>query len=258
MCCFRKQPDGTFRPSPGVRFPAMAASWLTPVLPWGVERLVGLADGQDLLIVDVASGVLWERRRIVAEGSPVPAAALLLPAGSPRRPRARWLVVLTHDGQQWIVLDEHGKLLHQTSYQWEPGVPASSTLRSVPISGWFVPPFLELLGLDKDGAVYSAHIHAEDGSVELVSEKVATTPAGYLAAARTGPNTIVAVSPNRVDWLDSGGDRFHVVDKLYLDLPLAVACYGSRSTQEALVVCSDGFIARLTAPPRTSTVRNQR
>jgi hypothetical protein len=258
MCCFRKHPDGTFRPSPEVRFSAMADSWLTPILPWGVERLVGLADGQDLLVFDVASGVLWQRRRIAADGSPTPAAALLLPAGSPSRPPERWLVVLTHDGPQWIVLDERGRLLHDTSHQWQPAVPESSTLRSVPISGWFVPPSLELLGLDKQGAVCSAHFHAEEGSVELVSGKIATTPGGYLAAARTGPNSIIAVTPSRVDWLDSGGDRLHVVNKQYVDLALAVACCASPSGGETLVVCSDGFIARLAAPPRTSKLSNQR
>jgi tetratricopeptide (TPR) repeat protein len=247
MGAFRRNSDGSFRPSPEVQFSAMAESWLTPVLHWGVERLVGLADGPDLLIVDAASGVLWQRRRIAVDASN-PAAALLLPAGSPSRPPERWLVVLTHDGQQWIVLDERGSLLHDAFYQWLPGVPASSTLRSVPIGERFVPPSLELLGVDSNGTVSRAHFHFEDGSIELVSVQVATTPGGYLAATRSGPSTIIAVSSSRVDWLDGGGDRLHVVSKRYVDLPHAIACFSSHTSTETLVICSDGFVARLAAP----------
>ena len=72
---------------------------------------------------------------------------------------------------------------------------------------------------------------------------------GYLAAARAGTDTVIAVSGNRIDWLDRSADRFHVKAKMNVDFPTAVACFPSPGTQETLVVCSDGMIAHV-APPR--------
>ena len=43
----RKAPDGSYRSQPGDRDSAVAGGWLTPILPMGVERLVGFSDGQD-------------------------------------------------------------------------------------------------------------------------------------------------------------------------------------------------------------------
>ena len=66
LSSFRKHPDGSYRHRPDVHFSVSPQSWLTPVLPLGVERLVGLSDGRDLHIIDAASGIFWQRRRISA------------------------------------------------------------------------------------------------------------------------------------------------------------------------------------------------
>ncbi len=131
-------------------------------------------------------------------------------------------------------------------------MPVSSSLKSVPLSCRYVPPLLELLGLDKNGAIHGARFHAEEGLIELLSAQVATTRGGYLAAARSGLSMVVAVAPGRIDWLECGGERFQVVNKLDIGLPAAVACFGAPSTQETLVVCSDGFVARIATPRRPS------
>ena len=64
LSSFRKHPNGSYRHRPDVHFSVSPQSWLTPVLPLGVERLVGLSDGRDLQIIDAASAILWQRRRI--------------------------------------------------------------------------------------------------------------------------------------------------------------------------------------------------
>ena len=61
LSSFRKHPNGSYRHRPDVHFSVSPQSWLTPVLPLGVERLVGLSDGRDLQIIDAASGILWQR-----------------------------------------------------------------------------------------------------------------------------------------------------------------------------------------------------
>jgi hypothetical protein len=262
MCCFRKQCDGSFRPSPEVTFPALVDkrmspvfplgvdSWLTPILPLGIERLVGISDGPDLTIIDAASGILVQRRRVAADASAAPVTALLLPVGSSRRTGVSRLVVLTHEGDRWVVVDERDEVLHQTGFRWHPAAAESSTLRSVPITWRFAPPILELLGLDRDGAIHAAQFHAEDGSVELVAAQVATTEGGYLAATRSGATTIVAISRARIDWLACSEKGLHVVNKMEVGFPTAIACFASPATHETLVVCSDGFIPRLAAPRR--------
>jgi tetratricopeptide (TPR) repeat protein len=249
MSCSFRQPDGSFQSRPDDHIPSLATSWLTPILPRGVERLVGLGDGCDMMFVDAASGMHWGRLTIGHDLSDHPATALLFPIGSSNRTMASRLAVLTHNGPHWIVLDIHGKLLHQTAYHWQPAIPSAGSLRSVPIAWRHVPPFLELVSLDKNGAVSSATFHAEDGVFELLAARVATVEGGYLAATRCGNSMVVAVGPKRIVWLGLSADRFHVIHQLDVSLPSAVACFAAHATPEILIVCSDGFIARVEPPP---------
>jgi len=273
-----KRPDGSFRSRPeshipvpdegarrqpsspilGPRYDAESQerpdTWLTPIMSCGVERLVGIGDGHGMLIVDAASGLHWGRLAIAPDSDACPTTALLLAAGSPKYATESRLVVLTHAGPRWIVVDVNGKLLHQTTaHRWLPAALGFGSVRSAPIAWRHVPPFLELVGLDQNGSAYAAQFYIDDGSLELLAERVATTEGGYLAAARAGPNTVVAVSRTAIDWLGHGADRFHLVHKLKLGFPTAVACFTSPTTQETLVVCSDGFIARVAAPRRLVT-----
>jgi tetratricopeptide (TPR) repeat protein len=251
-----RQPDGSFRSRPDDRIPSLSTSWLTPILTRGVERLVGLGDGSDMMFVDAASGMHWGRLAIGQDATDHPTAALLFPVGSSRGTASSRLGVLTHHGPRWIVLDIHGKLMHQTAYYWQPAIPATSSLRSVPITCRFDPPLLELVTLDKEGAVSLAQFHVEDGAFELLSTRVATTDGGYLAATRCGAGMVVAVGAKRVVWLGFGADRFHVAHQLDVSLPSAVACFASHAGPEVRVICSDGFIARV-EPPAPSSRKNK-
>jgi len=254
MSCSLKQPDGSLRSRADDHIPTLSTSWLTPILPRGVERLVGLGDGPDMMFVDAASGMHWGRLTIGHDVWDHPSAAILFPVGASIGIAASRLAVLTHNGPRWIVLDIHGKLLRQTTYHWEPAMPSSCSLRSVPITWRHVPPFLELVGLDKNGAVSSAQFQVEDDVFELLSARVATTDGGYLAATRCGASMVVAVAPKRIVWLGLSADRFHVVHQLEINLPSAVACFAAHSSPEVQVVCSDGFIARV-EPPSPSIKR---
>ena len=254
LSCFGRTPDGMFRRRPDVYFSRSSDFWLTPILPWGMEQLVGVGEGRELRIIDGSSGMVWQEVTIAGETSALPAAAILLLTGPGANASESRLVVLTHDGPRWVVCDLDGTRRTLTSFRWQPGIPASSTLRSIPISSRFVPPCLDLLGLDANGAVHAAQFHAEDGSLELVAERVASTPGGYLAAARAGTNGVVAIAPRRIDWLDASGERFSVLQTVNVGLHSAVACFNSPSTREVLVVCADGFIARVVTPRRSRAI----
>jgi tetratricopeptide (TPR) repeat protein len=252
MSCSVKGPDGSFRTRPEDEIPALSRSWLTPILPWGCESLVGLGDGQDLLIVYAFSGLHWGRLTLTGSPEDPPTAAILLPVGSKLGTPEGRFVVLTHDGWRWIIVDPQGEPLRSTGYSWRPAVPVSSSLRCVPLAWRQVPPFLEMVGLDKNGAVYAAQFFVEDSVLELVGAQMATTEGGYLAATRCGTSMVVAMAATHIDWLSISGDRFHVFHKLHLALPTAVACFRSSSPHEILAVCSDGFVARIGAPQRLS------
>jgi hypothetical protein len=240
-----RRPDGTFRALPDDHVPSLEESWLTPILPWGGEQLVGLCDGQDLLLVDAISGMHWGRMPIARDAESRPAAALLFDAGPSDGNAGNRLVVLTHDGPRWMVLDAQGKLLYPTPYDWTPGVPSPSTLLSIPINWRYVPPFLDLVGLDAHGAVYSAQFLLERGSVALLASRIATTQGGYVAAARVGTSSVVAATATRIDWLSSGSERFSVAHSLEVSLPSVIACVVCPSSQETLAVCVDGLVARV-------------
>jgi hypothetical protein len=224
--------------------------WLTPILPWGVERLVGIGDGRELVIIDAASGLHWARlplgrHRIRAT------AACLLAAGSENDARPGRLLVFTDAGPSWSLFDIDGKLLHQSSsVQWCPPSPEVVSQQLAPIAWRHLPPFLELVGLDDRAAVYAAEFYVEDGALELLTERLATTEGGYLAAARAAPQAVVAVSRTRIDWLGFRDERFHRLHKVNLSFPNAVACYASPMSQETLVICSDGFVIRVASPRR--------
>jgi hypothetical protein len=250
LSCFRKLPDGTFRSRLKTLLASSPHCWLTPVLTWGAERLVGFYGGQDLAIVDAASGMLWQWRKISRGGHVPPTSGVLLPIGAQKRP-----TLFANAGDKWVAYDGENKRLPATGYQWCPGVPPSSSIKSPTISSRFAPPLLEIAGLDENGAVFAARFHADEESIELLSSQVTTTNGGYRAAALASPGMVVAVSADRVDWLDAAGDRFRTVGKLDLAIPSAVACFAIQSTQETLVVCSDGFVTRISGRRRIAKVR---
>ena len=45
-----------FRPGLDAESQALPEYWLTPIVSWGIQRLVGIGDGHELVIIDAASG----------------------------------------------------------------------------------------------------------------------------------------------------------------------------------------------------------
>jgi tetratricopeptide (TPR) repeat protein len=254
-------PAHTTFSGPGAPAPGPSTCWLTPVLLWGLERLVGLGQGDELLIIDASSGLIWRGLSLPHDESGPPTTAILIATGPPLRNSESRLYVVTHTGPRWVLLDLDGRILCQTtSPRWLHGEPGFDSVQSAPVTWRYVPPFLEVLGLDKNAAVYAAQLYLEDESIELLTERSAATDGGILAAARCTTNKVVAVGRSQIEWLGYGADRFHVADKLKLGLPTAVACFASHATQETVVVCADGFIAHVAhpAPPRRfRTARNK-
>jgi tetratricopeptide (TPR) repeat protein len=255
LTCWMRHPDGSFRSRADDRLPPAELLWLTPIVPRGVEYLVGVGDGHCMRIVDAASGMHRKHLAIAPDALDPAVTGLLLPTAPDQGSSQGSLLVLTHNGPHWVVLDEAGETMHPTPYYWQPALPASSTLHSLALTWLHAPPFLELVGLDKNGAVHAAQFYLDGDALELLAARVATTDGGYIATARAGTSTVVAVSRTQIDWLGYRGDRFRVTHSFKLALPTAVACVACPATQETLVVCSDGFVARVATPRRINTAR---
>jgi hypothetical protein len=224
--------------------------WLTSILPWGVDWLVGLGSGHDLLILEAVSGTPWKLVPLfpAAEEAEPPGSAILLPLGCLPSSRNEGLAVFAHQGPRWLLVDVEGRRLGRSEPAWRPGTSGPQRRRS-PLLVWrYVPPRLELVGLDQHGAVHAIAFDLAAGRLEFEASQVATTEGGYLAATLCGIGTVVAVAPRRIDWFSSSTNRFRPTHNLNVCLPLTIACFPASSPQEILAVGSDGFIACVTAP----------
>jgi hypothetical protein len=109
------------------------------------------------------------------------------------------------------------------------------------------------VGLDRHGAVSATLLNLANDRPDLREFRVATTEGGYLAATLCGTNTVVAVSPTRVDWLNPRGDRLQPTHSLRVSLPATIACFPTGWPQEILVVGSEGSLARIGPERRMSS-----
>jgi tetratricopeptide (TPR) repeat protein len=252
LSCSIRLPDGTFRTGPEGHFPGLLGSWLTPILPWGTDWLVGLGYGRDLMIVEGGSWMCRARLSIVPAGSEPPGTALLIPADPSIGP-ADGPLVLTHDGSSWVLLDSGGRELHRAGSAWSPAAPGARSLRGAPVTWMPSYPFVELISLVRDGAVYVSEFHVLDGRFHVSSSRAARTDQIYLAATRcgSGSNTVVAVSRARIDWLSVKTNNFQPARSLPCpSLAPAVGCFFTNAPEEVVVVFADGTITRIDAPRR--------
>ena len=262
LSCSLRRPDGTFRTGTDGHFPSILASWLTPILPWGTDWLVGLGHGRDLLIVNAASWMSRSGLTIAPPEAEPPTTALLIPAGPLSDPADDRLNVLTHDGPCWVLFDSGGRELDRTeSEEWCPANPTPRPLRCVPVTWIPGSPFVELIGLDKDGAVYVSEFRVEGRRLDVFSRAVqdgADVPGGHPVRVRFQHGRRRVSNADRLAQLET--ERFQPARSLPSpSLSTAVACYYSNSPEEILVVFADGTVAhRLTPAAETDRGRPMR
>lgn len=241
---YERRPDGSYRVLHGTTMDGVERPWLTPILDGGAEDLVGLWDGQALYVMAVQS--LAARGSVTPpRGLEPPTAGLLLPGPIAEDPGRS--VLLPIDGR-WRIDPTWGPSLADTGLSWTPLLPAGTTLRSVPLS-WSrpSPSELELAGLARSGTAFWAMLGADGAGLTLLARNVSAA-GDALAVGHVLPGQLAVVRPDRVDWLGAGGDRFTPRRSTPIAIPSAVACFPSAATAELVVVCSDGFVARVKYP----------
>jgi tetratricopeptide (TPR) repeat protein len=245
-----RNPDGSFRSRPDDHIPSLSESWLTPIVPRGVERLVGLADGADLMLVDASSGMHWGRLTIADDPRDPPTAAILIPADVAAGAATNPLVVFTHQGPHWVVLDAFGKLLYQTSYYFRPAKTGSDPFFDGSTVSWqFSPPHLFLVSVDADGVVSQAEFELGQSRVRLLQSRIASADGGYRGAICREPNLVIAWATDRIEWLKPNfrgipdTRALNAAKVVRLDMTTAVACFAGQDPTDILVVHRDGTIS---------------
>jgi tetratricopeptide (TPR) repeat protein len=246
VSAYALQPDGSYRILVGTSIEDLSEPWLTPICTDTAEPLFGLWDGEELRYFDVATmnsrGSLIQRpRRFRA----TPRAGLLI--GS-NRDASIGCIALLHDGDEWCLFAPDGELVQRTGLRWEPGLPAQSPLRSYHLSGNvnFGSEHLdiELAGLDASGTLHWGLLN--DG--HLVASNRLSSDDGYVAAALASGSLVAAVTTSSVEWLRRGPRAFTPCRSKKGVIPRAIACASSLRTGALIVVCADGFVARVPFP----------
>ena len=69
-----------------------------------------------------------------------------------------------------------------------------------------------------------------------------------VAATLLPTGHVAGVSRTSVTWFRRGSGKAEFIDTFPVSLPSAIACFASHPTRELIVVCRDGFIARVPYP----------
>lgn len=258
---FLRQPDGSYRILPGegdASGPWQGMNkvfdpWLTNILPssnvdglFDGDSQVGLWNGNSLELRWAGSLNTWNHLRPTISEHPF-ATAILLESDADDRGTLR---VLAHDGDEWCELRSpvsarNPDHIRPVGLRWRPILPAQSSLRSLPLSWAMLGDNLVIVaGLGEGGSLQSAYVQNGD----LVGSCGMDVPEGFLAAGVVRDTLIAGVTRFRVLWLKPGSGRFNFWRETPIAIPRALAAFSSRKTGELIVVCKDGFVARVTIP----------
>lgn len=232
---FRKEGETALEPD---------EAWLSPRI---VTDLTGLWDGRRFRLLESTKLIPTGGVSPSDEGA-APTCAVLLP------PLRKWGVNV------WLVQGQSLAWFHneqrtaQIRLGWTPAVPTDSSIRLPSLSVCLIDRFhLELAGLSMAGVFNWRRLFVPPGGPVQIEgsgyrQGYPSGTRGYLAAALVRSQFAAAVSACGVDWLRSDGKQVKVVATTRVDLPGAVACFYSPPTNELLVVCQNGHLARVPVP----------
>jgi hypothetical protein len=241
---FSRLPNGSFRLQHHADYEGRA-DWMTPLLLQenGVLRL-GLWTGGDLLILNPSLGV---SRRMGTWKHPVGFGALLLPSFEPEKSP----IALLHWYGPSVFYHRtvQGEPQQAFTLSWDLGKLQSSNVQAVPLAWLKHGTWLELAGIDEEGALHWSKLAMlKSDKLAPATTSTAAPDEGYVATAIVRPGLIAGVTRSGVNWL-RGGQRFLQVTQtpLRTEAPV-VAAFASLPTNELLLICGDGVLERLPVP----------
>jgi hypothetical protein len=247
LATYSQTPAGPYQQScrSGVDYPQ--ESWLAPsVVPVPGGELCGFWNGQEFRCLALRTLAPWLELPLLSPGLKPTMALLFHPFGFSSRSSLD--VGLLEGCTLWYSFEGSSEYTPR-SVGWTLGLPEGRSLYSAPLS-WLQldpPVHLELAGLDDQGCLHWSRIDCSDPS-SSVQRNVSVRAEGYLAAAIVRSGLVVGVSRSHVDWLRCGAKSFTTLATDRVPLPPAVACFPSHATNEVIVVCREGTLARVTVP----------
>ena len=105
-----------------------------------------------------------------------------------------------------------------------------------------------MVGMADHGTIQFAALRFHADALLVLGSRVAVRPGGYRAATLVRPGLIAGVAPDRIDWLRASGEKLAPVRATECVLPAVLACAACHRTGELIVICGDGFVARVPIP----------
>ncbi|AGA26452.1 tetratricopeptide repeat protein [Singulisphaera acidiphila] len=245
LSSYAASPDGTYRLILGMTVDDLSGPWLTPILTVDGVELVGVWDGQAIYYLTVRTLTSWGSSSLTRPDADPPAGLLVARPGKTGLPFS----LLIHDGREWCLVEPTGTTRHATGLVWRPSQAQGNSLRSVMLA-WNQSDaeHLELVGLDREGALFWSALRFEEGLLDLVASNRSLRSRPCLAATLVRSRLVAAVTASQVEWLRCGADRFTVTHSTRVEIPEAIACFPSRRTGELIVVSRDGCLERIAVP----------
>ncbi len=129
---------------------------------------------------------------------------------------------------------------------WNLATPFETVVRHTPISHLRTRhDELELCGTNARGYVFWSRLTLSESRIESVETKLCGPRQEYRCAALTRGAHVAAIAESRVDLFTRQGNEMALTKSIKADLRGALAAHYAKITEELLIVCEDGRLARV-------------
>jgi len=159
------------------------------------------------------------------------------------------ILFLWWDGADTFYRRAHQREDMPISLSWSPGNLRNTPGQPIPLAWFQWDSRLELAGVTEDGNLHWSHLAFDSDCLTETATATAALDGGYVAAAIVKPGMVAGVTGSVINWLRTSERRFLLVASTALSRGAPViGAFMSRSTNELLVLRSDGTIERVVAP----------
>ncbi|MDR3636277.1 MAG: tetratricopeptide repeat protein [Isosphaeraceae bacterium] len=249
---YQRRLNGSYRELHGTGVERLSAPLLTQVLTLKGEDMIGVWDGDSLSFLSIPSFAKMGGLALGKLPRRITAAFLIRSLESPEG----WAIFCRTD-EGWREDDPLAGRHAGANADWEPCVIDESTLRTPPLSLLVLSENADrfhVVGLGKLRSLYWSEVVRSPGVAPSFQTISPPTPTGGFQAATLLPTGHLAgLSRTSVTWFRRGAGKAEIIDTHQVALPSAIACFASHPTRELIVVCRDGFIARVSYPSPLAT-----
>ncbi len=242
------RPDGSYLCDRALDCETFQRPLIAPV--WTTESMscVGLWDGKVLKILMTSPLAVAAR---IDSGGGVELPTVATPAAFFGDPEHEGGVFVQEEDSWWWVGPD-GRRVEIQGLSWKPSIGEDSPLESPIVSTRAPTPYhFEIAGLAEEGRLFWTMVSREKDTFQVVDQARDWGKRTYRACTLVsigGVPGLVGVANEQIDWLDPRGGRMQAIRATRAYIHNQIACFHARSTNELIIVCKDGFIARCDVP----------